>query len=115
MIIFGIICAALGVVSCIAFAGLCVRPALRVRALASRLPGRGLASAAAGANGSIASMRAAAVEFESAKRRLGVAAVSMDAAFGSIATYSRQVAIVAVVVDSALEFIVPRLRGMLAK
>ena len=113
MMLFGIVCVGIGVVSCIAFGCLCIRPALRVRALASPSPGRDLTSVAAGATGSVAAIRAATVEFESAKRRLGVAAVSMDAAFASIAAYSRQVAIVSVVVDSALEFVVPRLRGML--
>jgi hypothetical protein len=113
MTIFGIVCVALGVVSCIAFASLCVRPALRVRSLAAPSAGRDLTSVAAGASGSLASIRATSVEFELAKQRLGVAAGSMDAAFASIAAYSRQVAIVSVVVDSALEFVVPRLRGML--
>jgi len=113
MMMFGIVCIAFGVLSCIVFASLCVRPAMRVRALASPSPGLDLTSVAAGASGSLASIRIAAVEFGTAKRRLGAAAVSMDAAFASIAAYARQVAIVSVVVDSVLEFVVPRLRGML--
>jgi len=113
MMIFGFVCVALSVGLCIAFASLCLRPARRIRALAAHSPGRDLPFVATGASDSLAAIRAAAIEFESAKRRLGAAALSMDAALASIAAYSRQVAIVSVVVDSALAFIVPRLRGML--
>ena len=115
MMIFAIACVAVGLVSCIVFACLCIRPALRVRALASPSPGRDLTSMTAGASDAFASVGAAALEFESAKRRLGAAAASMDAAFASIAAYSRQIAIVSMVVDRVLEFVVPRLRGMLAE
>jgi hypothetical protein len=112
MIVF-VICASIGVISCIVFGALCVRPALRIRALVHPSAGRPLSSVSTEANASFATLSAAAVEFESANRRFGAAAASMDAAFASIGAYVRQVAIIAVVVDSILELVVPRLRGMM--
>jgi len=113
MMIAFIVCASIGVISCIAFGGLCVRPALRIRALVHPSAGRALSSVSADANRSFALLRAASVEFDSANRRFGAAAASIDAAFASIAVYVRHVAIIAVVVDSILDLVVPRLRGML--
>lgn len=112
MIVF-VVCASIGVISCISFGGFCVRPALRIRALTQPSTGLDLNSISAKAHGSFASLNDAAMEFETANRRFAAAADSIDAAFSSIGAYVRQVAIIGVVVDSILELVVPRLRGML--
>ncbi|HEY7981824.1 MAG TPA: hypothetical protein VID19_10110 [Candidatus Eremiobacteraceae bacterium] len=110
-----IACAVIGAISCIIFALTCIRPALRLRGLMQRLQAHPVVQAALDARDASQSIASAAASFEPASRKIKIAAASIADAMASVAGYASQVAEASVVVDSMLGFVVPRLRGMLAK
>ena len=114
MIEVAIACASLGALSCIIFALLCIRPALRMRSVFIRLQSNPALLAALAAQDSSQALASAAITFEPAAQRLGTAGFAIEDALASVAGYTNQVAVTASVVESLLGFIVPRLRGMLA-
>ena len=113
MIGVAIACAAISALSCIIFALLCIRPALRMRSVVVRLQSNPALLAAIAAQDSSQALASAALTFEPAARRLGAAGLAIEDALASVVGYTNQVAVTASVVESLLGFIVPRLRGML--
>jgi hypothetical protein len=115
MIEVGIACAAIGALSCIVFALLCIRPALRMRSVIVRLQANPALLAAIDAQKSGQSLAVAATTFEPAARRLAAAGFAIEGALASVSGFTTQVAVTATVVETLLGLVVPRLRGMLAK
>jgi hypothetical protein len=113
MIAFAIYAPITGAIACLVFAGLCIRPALRFRALALRLANHPSMIAVAAASDSFESFNAAGAQLAEASRRFESAAVSVNSAALSIGAYASQVSVMAVIVDGLLELFVPRLRGMI--
>lgn len=101
-----------GAIACLIFAALCIRPALRLRALAIRLAKHPSFVAVEAAGNSLQSFAVAGTRLDKATRRFETAALTINDAANAVGAYASQVAIMAVVVDSALELLVPRLRGM---
>jgi hypothetical protein len=113
MIGVAIVCAAIGALSCVIFGVMCIRPALRLRGNVQRLQAHPALRSVTAAQGMSESISLAAAGFDSATRRLEVAASSIVDAMASVAGYAGQVASTAAVVESLLGLVVPRLRGML--
>ena len=115
MIYVAISCAAAGALSCIVFALLCIRPALRVRGVIARVQSNPALLAPIDAQESSRSLAAATNTFDSAAQRLAAASFAIEDALASVSGFTTQVAVTATVVDSLLGLVVPRLRGMLAR
>jgi hypothetical protein len=105
----------IGALTCVIFASLCIRPSFRLRARVRRFENHPALRAALDAQASSQAINSAAVRFEQAGQRIEVAVASIADAMVSVAGYVDQVTATAVVVDSLLGLVVPRLRGMLAK
>ncbi len=114
MIEVAIACAAIGALSCIIFALMCIPPANRMRSAVVRLQSNPALLAAIAAQDSGQTLESAAITFEPAARRLGAAGLAIENALASVAGYTNQVAVTASLVESLLGLVVPRLRGMLA-
>ncbi|HEY5095798.1 MAG TPA: hypothetical protein VII69_11845 [Candidatus Eremiobacteraceae bacterium] len=102
-----------GAIACLIFAGLCIRPALRLRTLTIRLAKHPSLLAIEKARDSFESFAAAGTKLEEASHRFETAATTINAAAASVGAYASQISIMAFVVDASLELLVPRLRGML--
>jgi hypothetical protein len=112
MSLFAIVCLVVAAIAVIIFASLCLRPALRARTVVLRLQTLPALAVTHGAGEIIRSMSVASARFETANRRFAASAVSIDSALASVGGYAAQVAAMSMVIDSLLEFLVPRLRGM---
>jgi hypothetical protein len=113
MIGFAIYAPIAGALACLIFAGLCIRPALRIRELTLRLANHPSMIAVAAASDSFESFDSAGDRLAQASRRFGTAATSVDSAASSIAAFAGQISVIAVIVDRLLELFVPRLRGII--
>jgi hypothetical protein len=102
-----------GALACLIFAAICIRPALRLRTVTLRLSNHPTLRTIEAASDSLQAFAIAGSRLEDASHRFETAAVQINAAAASVGAYASQVAVMAVVVDSALELLVPRLRGML--
>jgi len=102
-----------GAVACLIFAALCIRPALRLRTVTIRLANHPTLRTIEAARDSLEAFAVAGSRLEDASHRFGMAAVEINSASAAIGAYASQVAVMAIVVDSALDLLVPRLRGML--
>lgn len=115
MIWIAIACAAIGALSCAIFASRCIRSALRLRARIRRLESHPALRAVIDAQELSRSLVSATALIAEAGRRMESAVAAIVDAMASVAGYAGQVSATADVVDSLLGFVVPRLRGMLAK
>lgn len=102
-----------GALACLIFGALCIRPALRLRTVTIRLANHPTLRAIEEASGSLEAFTVAGSRLEAASHKFEAAAVTINAAAASVGAYASQVVVMAAVVDSALELLVPRLRGML--
>jgi len=102
-----------GALACLICAALCIGPALRLRTVAMRLANHPTLRTVESASDSLQAFAVAGSRLEDARHRFGTAAVTINAAAASVGAYASQVAVMAVVVDSALDLLVPRLRGMI--
>ena len=102
-----------GALACVIFAALCVRPALRLRTVTIKLANHPTLRTIEAASESLDAFAVAGNRLGDVSQRFETAAVEISAAVASVGAYASQVAVMAVVVDSALELLVPRLRGML--
>lgn len=102
-----------GALACLIFAALCIRPALRLRTLTIKLANHPTLRTLEAASDSLQVFAVAGSRLGDVSQRFETAAVEINAAAASVGAYASQVAVMAVVVDSALELLVPRLRGML--
>jgi cytochrome c biogenesis protein CcdA len=110
MIEAAIACLAVGFVACVISASLCIRPAMKVRALVLSSANHPAVQVVQNAGRSFASFAEIAARLEAANRSFDAAAVSIDSALTSVGAYASQVATMAIVVDGLLELVVPRLR-----